>query len=333
MKFQKYPSIENTYRKDFLGHIIDEGKTDGTWVVTEKIHGANFSFWANKNGVRVAKRTCLIADDDNFYGSQKVREEFVEKIINLPYLMESPIKEIAIFGEIFGGSYPHPKVPQDSQAKKVQSGIYYCPDNQFMIFDIKVDDEYLDFSEMQETCEKAGLPYIGALFQGTFEECLKHKNKFSSTIHKYYHLPKIKDNICEGIVIRPNKTKFLSRGCGGGSRIILKSKNDKWSEKVHAKKPIESIELSAKASEIKEEIKSMITENRYNSVVSKIGEVTVAHFGQIMKDFNKDILEEAYKSELAYQFNALDKSEQKIVKKSMNHNIANLVRRKLILGE
>lgn len=329
MNFTKYPKMANTYRKDFLTHLTGEGKTDGTWIVTEKIHGANFSFWTNGNVVRMAKRTCLIADDENFYGALKVREELIRKIKDLFYYLHPVPKEVAIFGEIFGGSYPHPKVDQDPDARKVQRGIYYCPDNKFMIFDIKVDDEFLDFGTMQTHCVFFELPYIGALDTGSFEHCLEHKNKFSSTIHKYYHLPKIKDNICEGIVIRPNKTKFLYRG----DRVILKSKNDKWSENVHISRT-KTTELSEKASEIKEAIRSMITENRYNSVVSKIGEVTVPMFGEIMKAFHKDILEEAYKeNDLAYNFNALDKSEQKLLKKSMNHNIANLVRRKLILGE
>lgn len=329
MKFQKYPSIENTYRKDFLDHIIDEGKTDGLWIVTEKIHGANFSFWANRTQTRMGKRSCLIGNDDNFYGAPRIKEELKMKIRDLFRSFHPRPKQIAVMGEIFGGNYPHPKVQQVQEAKTVQGGIYYCPDNQFMIFDIKVDDEFMDFDKMQSICEFFDLPYIGALFQGTFAQCLRYKNKFSSTIHKYYHLPKIKDNICEGIVIRPNKTKFLYRG----SRVMLKSKNDKWSENVRVKSVRKIIGLSEEANEIKEEIKRMITENRFNSVVSKIGIVTAAHFGQIMKDFSKDILEEAYKSELAYQFNVLDKPEQKIIKKAMNHNIANLVRRKLILGE
>lgn len=330
MNFEKYPKIENTYRRDFMSFITGEGKTDGTWIVTEKIHGANFSFWTNGNVVRMAKRTCLIADTDNFYGSLKIWEELKGKIKDLFHFMHPVPKEVAVFGEIFGGSYPHPKVAQDHQAKKVQSGIYYCPDNQFMIFDIKVDKDFLDFDTMQKCCETFELPSIGALDVGTLEHCLEHKNKFSSTIHKYYHLPKIKGNICEGIVIRPNKTKFLYRG----SRVMLKSKNEKWSEKIHKIRPTVSVELSEEATQIKEEILSMITENRFNSVVSKIGEVTAAHFGQVMKDMNKDILDEAYKkNDLAYSFNALDKGEQSIIKKSMNHNMANLVRKKLILGE
>ena len=343
MKFQKYPSIENSYRKEFIQHVIDENKTDGLWVVTEKIHGANFSFWCNKREVRMAKRSCLLPDDANFYGSQKVWKELASKVMNLfllinGYNMERLPKEmrkkhnpenIAVFGEIFGGNYPHPKVEADPGARQVQKGIYYCPDNQFLIFDLMIDSKFVSFAEIQVYCEAVGLPYIKALATGTFEECLKHKNKFSSTIHKYYHLPKIKDNICEGIVIRPNKPKFLYRG----SRVMLKSKNAKWSEKVGARRSATPISISEEGEKVKEEIRSMITENRYNSVVSKIGEVTAGHFGEIMKDFSKDILDEAYKSELAYQFNALDKNEQKIIKKSMNHNIANLVRQKLILGK
>jgi hypothetical protein len=39
MNFQKFSSIENVYRTKFLNQIIEQGKSSGEWVVTEKIHG------------------------------------------------------------------------------------------------------------------------------------------------------------------------------------------------------------------------------------------------------------------------------------------------------
>lgn len=42
MEFHKYHSIENTYRIKFVEQIKLNPEQD--WIVTEKVHGANFSF-------------------------------------------------------------------------------------------------------------------------------------------------------------------------------------------------------------------------------------------------------------------------------------------------
>ena len=40
-----------------------------------------------------------------------------------------------IFGELFGGGYPHPDFPFVPE-ELVQTGIYYCPGLEFYAFDI-----------------------------------------------------------------------------------------------------------------------------------------------------------------------------------------------------
>ena len=44
MNFTKYNSIENSYRQKFIDKILLELPRDTQYVVTEKIHGANFQF-------------------------------------------------------------------------------------------------------------------------------------------------------------------------------------------------------------------------------------------------------------------------------------------------
>ena len=43
-EFTKFPSLENTYRQKEIDKIVMMEIKD-QWVVTEKVHGANFSFW------------------------------------------------------------------------------------------------------------------------------------------------------------------------------------------------------------------------------------------------------------------------------------------------
>ena len=53
--FNKYNSIENSYRKEFLERLERNGLLDETYVVQEKVHGANLSYFTI-----VGKQKCKI---------------------------------------------------------------------------------------------------------------------------------------------------------------------------------------------------------------------------------------------------------------------------------
>lgn len=52
---------------------------------------------------------------------------------------------VRIFGELFGGYYP--TLGTEGKCVRVQKGIYYAPYNELIIFDIQVDDKFLNFHE------------------------------------------------------------------------------------------------------------------------------------------------------------------------------------------
>lgn len=60
MEFKKFSSLENTYRQNLIDKVQYEGKDGGAWIVTEKIHGANFSFWCDGIEVKTASRTQFV---------------------------------------------------------------------------------------------------------------------------------------------------------------------------------------------------------------------------------------------------------------------------------
>ena len=333
MKFVKYQDIKNVYIERFINKIIFEKKDDGLWIVTEKIHGANFSFWWNTGeNIRIAKRTCFLDDNSNFFRIDRIKNLIINKInylIELISLEEGEINEIGVFGELFGGSYPHPDVLRDNDAKKIGKGVWYYPRNDFIVFDIKVNGHFLPFKIMHSYCKSVDLNVIDILFEGTMKECLEYTNKFESTIYQRYNLPKIEDNICEGIVIRPNETKYLSNG----ERVILKSKNERFSEKSHEKKrlpqiPHEWTDVGKVATEL---ILSLITEMRYDSIISKIGKVENKDFGKICGLFAEDVFKE-FNDISEIHFDQIEKEEQKIIRKEMGRQIPNIIRNKLILG-
>jgi Rnl2 family RNA ligase len=329
MDFKKYPSIENSYRQQFLDYIAMQGLTGGDWVVQEKIHGSNLSVWWDGKQIRYASRNHFIKDTENFYNCLgTIRAKYDKQFKKLfKYLKKKhPGSVYTLFGELFGGSYPHPEVERTNNAVTIQKGIYYCPHNDFCGFDIRIDDNYLNADEVEYVFNGHTIPTTHILFQNTLEECLKHKNDFITKIPNQFELPPIENNICEGMVIKPVDTRFLASGC----RVILKNKNDKWSENAaKEKKKTASIKLPEEVKEIVDNLLIYITENRLRNVLSKIGAVTKKDFGKILGEFNRDIIED-FKKDHGDIISELGKEYKKRVGKHLNHKAASLIKQNFL---
>lgn len=331
MEFKKYNSIENSYQDDFINTIIEQGFADLDYVVQEKVHGANMSFVTNGQDIRCAKRTEFILDNEEFFNSKQVLDNYKNKILSLynDVVQRFDTKSITIFGELFGGGYPHPDIPKDDKAKLVQRGIYYVPFNDFFAFDIMLDNEtYLDVETVNSLLDKHQFIYAKTLFQGSLKQCLAHSNTFKTTLPKEYGLAELDGNICEGVVIRPIQARFL----GGGSRVLIKNKNEKWAENNNyidketlSKLLHEGEELSEQASLLCEEIYRLITQNRLDNLISKIGEINPKKsYGKILGLYNKDVLTDFLKS-FQDKYDALEKHEVKAVNKFLNKHAGELI--------
>lgn len=323
MDFRKYNSIENTYREKFIDKIrFQDTLKDREYFITEKVHGGNCVLCADNTGFYLGRRTGLLEGDELFYNANDMLMKYSKKVEALLYYLEA--KTIFIYGELFGGYYPHENVERSKTACKVQKGVYYHPENKFLAFDIIVDDKYLNLPQFIEACEKFDIPYIPVLFKGNLDECLKYPNEFQTTIPDLFDLPVIENNICEGVVIKPCEPWFV-----GESRVILKNKNELFSEKEHVHKEKIIIELSEAAQGCLNRLLKYASENRLNSVVSKIGEVTLKDFGKVLGDFNQDILSE-FELDEEYEKDStwfeLSKDESKRVKKHLNGVTANLIK-------
>jgi Rnl2 family RNA ligase len=331
MDFKKYSSIENIYRIKTISDIKDYGLHYGDWVVTEKVHGANLSFWMNKEGLRVAKRTSFLMNSDSFFNWQSVTDEY---LVHLNALLEvcgevfnisEDTLEVILYGELFGGTYPHPNVDKTLNASKVQSGVYYCPDNDFYAFDLKVNGQFINYCIFEEIMKNLGFNYARPLKIGNFDECLAYPNSFQTTIPDFYSLPDIEDNICEGVVIKPVDAKFFDNG----SRVILKNKNDRFKEKEKKpKKVVKEVVLSEEQEKSISALNEYVTENRLKNVISKIGEVTDKDFGKILGAFTKDILEEHIKDDES--FNNMEKEDRKVVTKLLSKDVALFLRQRFL---
>ncbi len=237
------------------------------------------------------------------------------------------MEQLTIFGELIGGSYPHPEVAKIKGATRVQKGVFYAPQNLFLAFDILINNQrYLSVDEANYYFEKHDLLHAKTLFRGSIDECLAYPNEFDSTIPEQLGLPLILPNICEGVVIRPVEPIFFHNG----SRLLLKNKNEKWAEKKQFKTRIRKEEpLPERVVKLKEAILTYATENRLDNVLSKVGEVNHKDIGKVLGLFSKDIVED-FTKDYAELYEALEKKEQKMITKSIVKASANMVRERLI---
>jgi len=171
---------------------------------------------------------------------------------------------VQIFGELFGGNYPVPKLKQLGTC--VQKQVYYYNDNDFMCFDILVDNNYLNFDQVLKICEINNLPHVPVLEIGDYKTIYNKSPIFETKIYEKYGLPQLQNNFAEGFVMKPVNEYLLDHG----NRCILKCKNPKFIEISQPKKPIDK---TISTNSLIEELSCYINKNRIQSVHSKYGKI------------------------------------------------------------
>ncbi|MDC8101608.1 RNA ligase, Rnl2 family [Chryseobacterium rhizosphaerae] len=333
MIFKTYNSIENAYQARVIEQIRMQGFGDEVFIVQEKVHGANFSFFTDGKEIKIAKRTAFIEKDEKFFNAHQILERYRKNVIKVFQKVKSidpNVETIVIYGELFGGGYEHKDVEPVKGAVKVQKGIEYAPYNEFYAFDIKLNGvTYLDTEMINSIFEETGFFYAKTLFQGSLEEALRFPNVFNSKIPTWLGLPEM-NNMCEGTIVKTLKTKYF----GNGARVILKNKNEKWIEKSkmvkkQAKTVQKQIHFSETAQNIWEEIQRYATVNRLNNVVSKIGEFEPKIIGKVIGLFAQDILED-FEKDFPAVFTTIEKEEQKRINKKLNALVIDFIKEELM---
>ena len=333
IQFKKYNSIENTFDKEFVERIIQEGIDKREFVVQEKVHGSNVCLVTDGKTVAFGKRTGFVEADEKFYDYEELLERYTQKAIDLFSIIKENIPDIntvTVFGEMFGGKYPHPDVKNSPRTMLIQKGVHYCPNHELYAFDLYVATEesarFLTVDEGNRYFELGAFFYAKTVFRGTLKECLRYPNDFQSQISAWLGLPQFDDNICEGVVIRPVEPSYLSNG----SRVLLKNKNAHFAEKKSVKKRAPKLFVEPSYSELLNnllfETELYVTENRLNNVASKIGHVSIPKdTGKLTGLFSKDVLDDFLK-EHSGKYAALEKSEQKILNRHINSLATNMIK-------
>lgn len=325
-EFKKFNSLENSYRENFIHKIREEGYENDEYIITEKLHGANYSFTVvveNKIPVSVfpAKRSSYITEDEKFYNHRPVYEKYVHKVsqLALSLLDDNNMDDgvVTIYGELYGGN--------------IQNGMAYPLEQDFAGFDITINAQPINkevaFAKMSD-CDIPHVPVRG--FTSSLSDALTYNESFVTNLLRDGFDVLNAQAEAEGVVIEPVNPRYLPTG----ERVYIKKKTKRFLEKGKNKIAKPKIELNEALTNLLEQSIYYINENRFNAVVSKEGDVNIKMIGKISGLMTQDIIEDLIKDGVVDDLESLgEKAEVKKFKQTLQMEVTNLIRPILLKSE
>ncbi len=276
MTFKKYHSLNNVSQK-LIDLLQVQGLTEGEFVALEKAHGANFSliFDTDTADITAARRGAQLENRENFHSAQKLIQAYTARLttlisdllVNSDYIHAAGDK-VYLRCEVVGGMFQGKSA---EGASRVQKEVEYCAHNDILAFGLEIHSEdtiyHVPYDTFNNLCSNYGIPQAPEMGRGTLTEMLALPNDFDSVIPKVFGNPVIEGNTTEGLVIAPvGDATFMSNG----TRVILKSKNSKFSENKGTRiKTGKGTALSDEAKVAGEDLTQYFTEQRISNLVSK----------------------------------------------------------------
>ena len=187
--------------------------------------------WRGGSELLAAKRRALLAPGEDFFGHAAVLARLAEPLRALYRERTAGTARVLVYGELFGGAYPHPDVAAVPGVQAIQTGIWYCPEVDFLAFDVVEEAEdgarrrWLAWDELVGRCTVAGMPFVPARFIGSYTEARQQPVAFATEVPARRGLPPLDDNLAEGFVLKPRRPLELD-----GQRPVLKHKHPRFAE-------------------------------------------------------------------------------------------------------
>ncbi|HEX8032670.1 MAG TPA: RNA ligase family protein [Ktedonobacterales bacterium] len=180
---------------DWVDPVIDYLK-DNDWTFTEKVDGTNIRVSWDGNDVIFGGKT----------DSAQIPNGVINRLNELFYATpaKARLREVFLDGGVtfYGEGY----------GAKIQSGGKYKATQDFVLFDVKVGNLWLERHNVEDVAKKLGLDVVPIIGHGTLQEAINLvRNGLRSTWGEFE---------AEGIVARPT-TELQTRR---GERIITKIK-------------------------------------------------------------------------------------------------------------
>lgn len=187
----KFPSPEHLKRYRDVLQVGEEV------VVTEKIHGTNFTVLVDEDGSHISSH-------NYFWKNNQTNKNlvYIRAYNKYSCLQNLPINTQA-FGEIYGVQ----DIKYGLSNGKIKAAI----------FAVKHNGKFLDYDDFKTFCNQYSLPQVPVLYRGAYSwEAVSQFNNANSVVDK--------NSIMEGVIVQPIKERtHLEIG-----RVVLKLISDRY---------------------------------------------------------------------------------------------------------
>lgn len=256
-------------------------------VATPKIHGSNLQMhYAPSSGLRYGRRSAFLSTGETHYGAVGVGAALdlptkLAALFDGLALAHAGLQSVTVYGEVYGGWYPHPDVtPAKPRQKHVQKGVWYDPYVRIVAFDVQMvtnnRSSFLGYDDARFACMHVGIPFIPEAKRGPVldvcEWATAHAGDCATDFYNPSGLPALANNGGEGFVVR-----LVSEVCWEGERALSKVKNPSFQEVAEGKKDEDPEEPKDKKEEDPATLVALkyLNLNRMTAVASKMGEAEV----------------------------------------------------------
>jgi Rnl2 family RNA ligase len=180
----------------------------GPWVALEKVHGAQMVVAIAGDQLQFGKRKAWLRHDEPFFGWQLLRAPLTLAVQAAKARLGA--HTVVLYGELYGGAYPHSAVVPVPGLTPVQTGIWYAPDLRYCMFDVLVADgeadegEFLAHREVMALAREIGLDSPPLLHSGPRSACLMVAMRQPTRVPAALGLPELPGNLAEGVVLKPD---------------------------------------------------------------------------------------------------------------------------------
>jgi hypothetical protein len=242
----------------------------------EKIHGTSAHVrWKNGDAVHFFSGGTKHAIFVNIFSD--------EHIAHMKEVFESMgCEKVVVYGESYGG-------------KCQGMSNTYGKQDRFVVFDVCVNDMWLDVPNAEQVAKRLGLDFV------PYEKCVTDVDVLTA-IRERPSEQAVKCDITEprrreGIVLRP----LIEVTKNNGSRIIAKFKNDEFGE-TKTPREIDPNKLTI-LKEAKAIADEWVTEMRLNHVLQKFPSAGIEETGNVIKSMIEDVEREG-KDEIVVSYEA-----------------------------
>jgi len=192
-----------SYKKELSSFA--ESVKELKWLGSEKIDGTNIRVHFDKHKFSFAGRTDNAVLHPNLV--KRLEELFIGGNMEVALEQQFAGKEVTFYGEGYGGKV------QNSEVK-------YKNDEDFIVFDIAVNNIILSREYLEGICNRLCLTYLPVMEFDNLEEAVELvRNGLKSSLNPL--------KTAEGIVVTPKANLYTGRG----ERIVYKIKTDHFNNK------------------------------------------------------------------------------------------------------